>query len=73
MQWKHCFNVVYMNLIEKKGRGRGSEVLLSRFGRRRRDESDFPSSNPRFVGSDVNTACSSVPVPQGAIWKRGGT
>lgn len=33
-----------MYLVEKKKRrrGRGSEVLLSQFGRRLRDESDFP-------------------------------
>lgn len=45
-------------------------MLLSQLGRRTKDESDFPSSHPPFVGSDVNTVCSSAPVPHGAIWDR---
>ncbi len=31
----------------------------------------FPPPTLRFVGSDVNTVCSSAPVPEGAIWERG--
>lgn len=31
----------------------------------------FPPPTLRFVGSDVNTVCSSAPVPVGAIWERG--
>lgn len=45
-------------------------MLLSQLGRRNRDESDFPSSHPPFVGSDVNTVCSSAPVLHRAIWDR---
>lgn len=56
-----------------KSKGGGSEVLLSQFGRRLRDESDFPSSSSPptlgFVESDVNTVCSSAPILAGAIWK----
>ncbi len=47
-------------------------MQLSRFGRRLRDESDFPPPTLRFVGSDVNTVCSSAPIPEEAIWERGG-
>ena len=42
--------MVYMFLIEKKGSEGGSEVLLSQFGMRLRDESDFPSSYPALCG-----------------------
>lgn len=47
-------------------------MLLSQLGRRAKDESDFPSSHPPFVGSDVNTVCSSAPAPDRAIWDREG-
>lgn len=46
-------------------------MLLSQFGSRLRDDSDFPLLLPSaFVGSDVNTA--NAPVIEEAIWERGG-
>lgn len=45
-------------------------MLLSQFGSRLRDDSDFPLLLPRaFVGSDVNTA--NAPVIEEAIWEGG--
>lgn len=61
----YCGDSIYV-LIKREGRGGSSDE--SHLGRRERDESDFPSSNPVFVGSDVNTVCRSVPIPDGAIW-----
>lgn len=46
-------------------------MLLSQFGSRLRDDSDFPLLLPSaFVGSDVNTA--NAPVIEEAIWEEGG-
>lgn len=46
-------------------------MLLSQFGSRLRDDSDFPLLLPSaFVGSDVNTA--NAPVIEEAIWERVG-
>lgn len=33
----------------------------------------FPPTTLRFVGSDVNSVCSSAPVPEAAIWEGEGT
>lgn len=66
--------MVYMFLIAKKKaaeEGAPKCCFLSLAGDGGMSQT-FPRPTPRFVGSDVNTVCSSAPIPGGAIWESGG-
>lgn len=63
------FNIVYMCPILKVIEEGAQKYRVLSLAEDRGMSQTFPPTTLRFVGSDVNSVCSSAPVPEGAIWE----